>query len=88
MSLHQSGAKANVSLKLTQFGLDLSGDSECRDNVEQLARRAAEIGGFVRVDMESSDYVDRTLGPGYRTCTRHLPGGRYGNPGLPVPLAG
>jgi proline dehydrogenase len=59
-ALHQSGAEGNVSLKLTQFGLDLSG-SECRANVEQLARRAAEIGGFVRVDMESSDYVDRTL---------------------------
>jgi proline dehydrogenase len=50
----------NVSLKLTQFGLDLS-EQACCENVEQLARRAAEIGGFVRVDMESSEYVDRTL---------------------------
>ncbi len=59
-ALHQSGTQGNVSLKLTQFGLDLSGDA-CRANVEQLVRRAAELGGFVRVDMESSDYVDRTL---------------------------
>ena len=51
----------NVSLKLTQFGLDLSLEA-CRDNVEQLVRRAAQLGGFVRVDMESSAYVDRTLG--------------------------
>jgi proline dehydrogenase len=50
----------NVSLKLTQFGLDLSYD-ECLANVEQLVRRAAELGAFVRVDMESSEYVDRTL---------------------------
>ena len=33
----------NVSLKLTQFGLDLSYD-ECLANVEQLVRRAAELG--------------------------------------------
>jgi proline dehydrogenase len=29
--------------------------------VEQLVRRAAELGAFVRIDMESSEYVDRTL---------------------------
>jgi len=59
-SMNQSGAEPNVSLKLTQFGLDLSGDA-CRDNVERLVRRAAQVGGFVRIDMESSGYVDRTL---------------------------
>jgi proline dehydrogenase len=50
----------NVSLKLTQFGIDLS-FAECRDNVEQLVRQAAEANNFVRVDMESSEYTDRTL---------------------------
>ena len=59
-AMHAAGIEPNVSLKLTQFGLDLSTD-DCRKNVEQLVRRAAEIGGFVRVDMESSEYVDRTL---------------------------
>jgi proline dehydrogenase len=58
--LSQSGAEANVSLKLTQFGLDLS-PGACRANVAQLVGRAAELGGFIRVDMESSEYVDRTL---------------------------
>jgi proline dehydrogenase len=52
--------KGNVSLKLTQFGMDLS-LAECRSNVEQLVARAAELGNFVRVDMESSEYTDRTL---------------------------
>ncbi len=57
----EAGASGgNVSLKLTQFGLDLSYD-ECLANVEQLVRRAAELGSFVRVDMESSEYTDRTL---------------------------
>jgi len=50
----------NVSLKLTQFGMDLSLD-ECRANVEELVRQAAAMGTFVRVDMESGEYVDRTL---------------------------
>ncbi len=53
--------RGNVSLKLTQFGLDLSND-QCRANVEQLVRRAAELESFVRVDMESSEYTDRTMG--------------------------
>jgi len=59
-AMQQSGTERNVSLKLSQFGLDLSSGA-CRANVEQLVRRAAQLGGFVRVDMESSGYVDRTL---------------------------
>jgi proline dehydrogenase len=55
-----AGLEGNVSLKLTQFGLDLS-ESGCRANVEQLVARAAELGSFVRVDMESSEYTERTL---------------------------
>jgi proline dehydrogenase len=50
----------NVSLKLTQFGMDLS-FSDCRENVEQLVGQAASLNNFVRVDMESSEYTDRTL---------------------------
>jgi proline dehydrogenase len=50
----------NVSLKLTQFGMDLSLD-ECRANVEALVREADALCNFVRVDMESSEYTDRTL---------------------------
>jgi proline dehydrogenase len=59
-AIHGNGIQANVSLKLTQFGLDLSSE-QCLANVDQLVRRAAELGSFVRVDMESSDYTDRTL---------------------------
>jgi proline dehydrogenase len=59
-AIHSGGIQGNVSLKLTQFGLDLS-ESECHANVERLAARAAEAGNFVRVDMESSEYTDRTL---------------------------
>lgn len=52
---------SNVSLKPTQFGMDLS-ETACRDNVLAVVRTAARLRNFVRVDMESSDYTDRTLG--------------------------
>jgi proline dehydrogenase len=58
--LVHEGIDGNVSLKLTQFGMDFS-EEACRANVEILVRRAAELGTFVRVDMESSEYTDRTL---------------------------
>ena len=60
-SLHSAGLEPNVSLKLTQFGLDLSAEA-CESNVAMLVETAARINGFVRVDMESSQYTDRTLG--------------------------
>ena len=50
----------NVSIKLTQFGIDIS-ELACRSNVEQLVCRARELNSFVRIDMESSEYTDRTL---------------------------
>ena len=50
-AIHSSGINGNVSLKLTQFGMDISTD-ECRKNVEQLVRQAAEWDNFVRIDME------------------------------------
>lgn len=59
-AIGDAGIQGNVSLKLTQFGLDFS-ESACRDNVEQLVKHAAETKSFVRVDMESSEYTDRTL---------------------------
>ena len=54
------GLKATVSIKLTQFGLDFSTDA-CRENVERLVERAKIIGTHIEIDMESSEYVDRTL---------------------------
>ena len=52
--------EGNVSIKLTQFGIDIS-EPACRSNVEELVRTANELGSFVRVDMESSQYTERTL---------------------------
>lgn len=54
------GVRANVSLKLTQFGLDLDYDF-CLRNVRRVATHARSCGNFVRVDMEGTPHTDRTL---------------------------
>jgi proline dehydrogenase len=51
---------ANVSLKLTHLGLDLS-DEFCADQLRIVTQRATALRNFVRVDMEGSAYTDRTL---------------------------
>jgi proline dehydrogenase len=56
---------ATVSIKLSQFGLDLSPEV-CETNVLALAQRARSIHSRVEVDMESSEYTDRTLALVYR----------------------
>jgi proline dehydrogenase len=60
-AIQSNGIQGNVSLKLTHFGIDLS-EQECRANVERLVERASQLGSFVRVDMESTAYTDRTIG--------------------------
>jgi proline dehydrogenase len=51
---------ANVSLKLTQLGLDLS-DDFCFSLLESVVERAASRGNFLRIDMEGSPYTARTI---------------------------
>jgi proline dehydrogenase len=50
----------NVSVKLTQLGLGLDQDF-ARQNLLQIAGRARERDNFIRVDMEDSSYVQKTL---------------------------
>jgi proline dehydrogenase len=54
------GLDPNVSLKLTQMGLDIGTDT-CRANVERVFRKAAEREAFVRIDMEDHTKTDATL---------------------------
>jgi proline dehydrogenase len=58
--IHAAKINGNVSLKLTQFGLDLS-EAACLANVRQVVCEAARLQNFVRIDMESSAYTGRTL---------------------------
>jgi proline dehydrogenase len=55
----------NISLKPSQLGLDIDAEF-CRSNVERVLRRANELGEgdgeiFVRLDMESGEYTERTM---------------------------
>jgi proline dehydrogenase len=58
--IEASGVRANVSLKLTQMGLDLD-PALCLQNVRRIAERARAAATFVRVDMEDAAHTDRTL---------------------------
>ena len=67
-----SGIERNVSLKLTQLGLDVD-RATCVDNLRRVLDPATEHKFFVRIDMENSPYTDITLrifetlwGQGYR----------------------
>jgi proline dehydrogenase len=55
-----SGVEVNVSVKLTQMGLDIS-EALCVANMIAILEQAAALNGFVRLDMEGSDYTERTL---------------------------
>jgi proline dehydrogenase len=58
--LAKAGREVNVSVKLTQMGLDIA-EELCRDNMVRILNRAKQLGGFVRLDMESSEYTQKTL---------------------------
>lgn len=52
--------KANVSVKLTQMGMDLGGEL-AESIVRELTAHAREVDSFVRVDMEGSPYTEATI---------------------------
>ncbi|HEY6089296.1 MAG TPA: proline dehydrogenase family protein [Gemmatimonadaceae bacterium] len=58
--IHEQKADANVSVKLTAMGLDISEDL-CVAIMHKILQRAREYRTFVRIDMESSEYTQRTL---------------------------
>jgi proline dehydrogenase len=55
-----TGVQANVSVKLTQMGLDID-PQLCLTNLRAILDRAKAQDCFVRLDMESSAYTQRTL---------------------------
>ncbi|HVD59359.1 MAG TPA: proline dehydrogenase family protein [Gemmatimonadaceae bacterium] len=58
--IKESGVDANVSVKLTAMGLDIAEDL-CVANMQNILDRAREHETFVRIDMEGSDYTQKTL---------------------------
>jgi len=59
-SVQNSGVCANVSIKLTQIGLNLD-EKLCAENLIHILERARQQKNFVRIDMEDSNCVDVTL---------------------------
>jgi proline dehydrogenase len=51
---------ANMSIKLTQIGLDID-ESLCRQHLDRILEAARQTNNFVRIDMEEAPYVDQTL---------------------------
>ncbi len=58
--IERCGARANVSIKLSQMGLNLDADF-CLKNVQQILAKASASGNFVRIDMEDSSLTEKTL---------------------------
>ena len=55
-----SGIERNISLKLTQLGVDVD-RATCVDNLRRILDPASKHGFFVRIDMENSPYTAVTL---------------------------
>jgi proline dehydrogenase len=55
-----SGIERNVSIKLTQLGVDID-RATCVDNLRRILNPAGQHGFFVRIDMENSRYTQVTL---------------------------
>ncbi len=78
---------ANVSLKLTAMGLDIS-EELCISVMHDVLDRARELSTFVRLDMEGSAYTERTLNLFADRLYPALQGSRRDRaPELPVPDA-
>ena len=58
--IHGARAIANVSVKLTQMGLDID-EQLCLGNMRSIISKAKQYDSFVRIDMEQSSYTARTL---------------------------
>ena len=64
-----AGIERNISLKLTQLGLDVD-RAVCVDNLRRILAAGDRHGCFVRIDMESSRYTEQTLEI-FETVWRH-----------------
>src|SRR5215467_3836547 len=56
----EAGVDANISIKLTALGLDIS-QKLCEENVCRILEHAQQFPIFVRIDMEGSAYNEQTV---------------------------
>jgi proline dehydrogenase len=67
--VYRAGVERNLSLKLTQLGLDVD-RAICVDNLRKILAAGDRCGFFVRIDMEGSPYTEATLEI-FETVWRH-----------------
>jgi proline dehydrogenase len=60
-AIDKKGVRSNVSIKLTQIGLDIDAGL-CEENLRRILKSAQSHDSFIRIDMEDSIWVDKTLG--------------------------
>ena len=60
---------ANVSLKLTQMGMGIEANF-AEEIVGEVVSHAAQVGSFVRIDMEGSEYTEATIAMTERLSAR------------------
>ena len=58
--IEKNGLDSNVSVKLTQLGLDID-EELCYENARAIVEAAARYQNFVRIDMEDSTKTDPTI---------------------------
>ena len=58
--IKQTGIDANISIKLTALGLDISQEL-CEQNLIRILEHAQQFPIFVRIDMEGSAYTEQTV---------------------------
>jgi proline dehydrogenase len=75
--MHAKNLAGNISIKLTQLGLDL-GKGLCQSLAREIAARAAALGRTIEMDMEGSAYTDVSVDI-FENAQRE-----YGNCGLAV----
>jgi proline dehydrogenase len=58
--IQAAGIDRNISVKPTQLGLDID-EAVCVDNIKRILDLATQHGFFVRIDMENTPYIQKTL---------------------------
>jgi proline dehydrogenase len=68
-AIHERGLNANVSVKLSQMGMDFD-PALAERVVGEIVEHAANAGSFVRIDMEASAYTEATIAMTERLAIR------------------
>jgi len=59
-TIDKTGVRANVSVKLSQLGMNLD-STLCAENLTTILECAKQFGNFIRIDMEDSTVTQKTL---------------------------